>query len=305
MIYTLTFNPAIDYIMRVDGFREGETNRSLAEEIRFGGKGINVSTVLTNLGVQTVALGYIAGFTGEALERAVTARGVCTDFIRLPHGNTRINVKLQGDAETEINAQGPAISEADVAALYEKLEKIGSGDTLVLAGSVPNTLPRTIYGDILSRLVGRNIRFVVDATGELLTGTLRYHPFLIKPNRSELEEICGHRLDTDDKLVTAAKELQKMGAVNVLVSLGGDGALLADANGRIHRRTAVRGRVVSTVGSGDSMVAGFLAGVEQDYEYALTLGVAAGSATAFADGLAGKDEIMALCQKYSDIESRL
>lgn len=296
MIYTLTFNPAIDYVMWIDELNLGKTNRSRAEEIQFGGKGINVSTILANLGLDTEALGFIAGFTGEALDRAVAARGIRTDFIRLPHGNTRINVKLKGNAETEINAQGPEIDDASLALLYEKLEKIQSGDTLVLAGSVPGTLPENIYEDILSRLDGRGIRFVVDATGALLTNVLKYHPFLIKPNRAELEEICARKLSTDADIENAAKELKNRGAVNVLVSLGGDGALLVDEFCRTHRVKALPGKVVNTVGSGDSMVAGFLAGAERDYEYALKLGNAAGNATAFSFGLADKKSIMALCQ---------
>ena len=296
MIYTLTFNPAIDYLMWIGELDLGRTNRSRSEEIQFGGKGINVSTILANLGLETVALGFIAGFTGDALERAVTARGIRTDFICLPHGNTRINVKLKGAAETEINAQGPEIDDTSLALLYQKLENIKKGDTLVLAGSVPGTLPENIYEDILSRLDGRGIRFVVDATGALLTNVLKYHPFLIKPNRAELEEICARKLNTDAEIADAAKELKNRGAVNVLVSLGGDGALLADEFGRIHRVKALPGKVVNTVGSGDSMVAGFLAGAERDYEYALKLGNAAGNATAFSFGLADKESIMALCQ---------
>lgn len=297
MIYTLTFNPAIDYVMRIGTLNWGETNRSYSEEIQFGGKGINVATILANLGLETAALGFIAGFTGEALDAAMTDRGIRTDFIRLSRGNTRINVKLKGDTETEINAQGPTITEEDIEKLYEKLEQIQSGDTLVLAGSVPASLSSNIYEDILSRLSGRGIRFAVDATGELLTNVLKFHPFLIKPNRAELEEICAERLDTDEKLVKAARELQRQGAVNVLVSLGGDGALLVDEFGVTHRRQAIAGKVVNTVGAGDSMVAGFLAGVPQGYEYALELGAAAGSATAFAAGLASKEEITALCRK--------
>ena len=297
MIYTLTFNPAIDYVMRIDRLRRGETNRSKSEDIQFGGKGINVSTVLANLGCKTVALGFIAGFTGEALDRAVTGRGVRTDFIRLPAGNTRINVKLKSDAETEINAQGAVIGEQDLMKLYEKLDAIAAGDTLVLAGSVPGTLPQDVYEQILSRLQGREIRFVVDATGELLTNVLKYHPFLIKPNRAELEEICGRELQTDEEIAEAARELKAKGAQNVLVSLGGDGALLVDEFDRVHRQAAFQGKAVNTVGSGDSMVAGFLVGAERDYDYALTLGNAAGSATAFSPRLATKEEIMALCQK--------
>lgn len=296
MIYTMTFNPAIDYVMRIDTLRRGETNRSKSEEIQFGGKGINVSTVLANLGRETVALGFIAGFTGEALDRAVTGRGVRTDFIHLPEGNTRINVKLKSDKETEINAQGPVIPEAALESLYQKLDKIANGDTLVLAGSVPGTLPQDIYEQILSRLQGRDIRFVVDATGALLTNVLKFHPFLIKPNRAELEEICGRELQTDEEIAEAARELRAKGAVNVLVSLGGDGALLVDEFDNVHRQNAFQGKVVNTVGSGDSMVAGFLVGAEKGYAYALTLGNAAGSATAFSPRLATKEEIMALCQ---------
>lgn len=295
MIYTLTFNPAVDYIMCVEKLQRGETNRSKWEEIQFGGKGINVSTVLANLGEETVALGFVAGFTGEALDRAVTARGVRTDFLRLSSGNTRINVKLKGDVETEINAQGPEITKEDIAKLYEKLNMIANGDTLVLAGSVPGGLPQNIYERILSRLSGRGIRFVVDATGALLTNVLPYHPFLIKPNRAELEDICGEKLCSDDAITAAARQLRQKGAENVLVSLGADGALLVDAFDKVHRRKAIAGKVVNTVGSGDSMVAGFLVGAVRSYEYAFALGIAAGSATAFASGLAGKEEIMALC----------
>lgn len=296
MIYTLTFSPAIDYIMRIEKVNWGKTNRSSFEEIQFGGKGINVSTILANLGYETVALGFIAGFTGEALNRAISERGIHTDFICLKNGNTRINVKLKSDIETEINAQGPDISNEDIEKLYEKLEKIKEGDTFVLAGSVPASLPQNIYETILSRLSGRGIRFVVDATGELLTSVLKYHPFLIKPNRAELEEICACKLDTDEKLIKAAKELQKIGAINVLVSLGADGALLIDEFGKAHRKQAIKGKVLNTVGAGDSMVAGFIAGVERGYEYALSLGSAAGSATAFSSGLASKEDIMALCR---------
>ncbi len=296
MIYTMTFNPAIDYVMRIDKLRRGETNRSTSEEIQFGGKGINVSTVLANLERETMALGFIAGFTGDALDRAMTSRGVRTDFIRLSKGNTRINVKLKSETETEINAQGPEITADDLAKLYEKLDRIGKGDTLVLAGSVPHTLPQDIYEQILSRLQGRGIRFVVDATGALLTNVLKYHPFLIKPNRAELEEICGRVLQTDEEIAAAARELRAEGAVNVLVSLGRDGALLVDEFDCVHRRQAIDGKVVNTVGSGDSMVAGFLVGVEQGYEYALVLGNAAGNATAFSAGLATKESIMMLCK---------
>ena len=297
MIYTLTFNPAIDYLMWINDLIPGETNRSCREEIQFGGKGINVSTVLAELGLPTTALGFVAGFTGEALAQEVAERGIKADFIRLPEGATRINVKLKGDRETEINAQGPAIPAEAIQKLYRQLEQLGEGDTLVLAGSVPGSLPKNIYEEIMSHLQGKGIRFVVDATGALLTNVLKYRPFLIKPNRAELKEICGRELDTDEKIIEAAKELQAQGARNVLVSLGGDGALLVDEEGGYHRRQAIPGKVVNTVGSGDSMVAGFLAGVPKGYEYALMLGSAAGSATAFSLGLATKEGILALSQK--------
>ena len=296
MFYTLTFNPAIDYVMKIEKFAWGKTNRSDYEDIQFGGKGINVSKVLANLERETVALGFIAGFTGDALDRAVCKTGVKTNFIHLENGNTRINVKLKGETETEINAQGPTITEKDVLKLYEKLNLVSSGDTLVLAGSVPSGLPQDIYERIMSRLQGKGIRFAVDATGELLTNVLKYRPFLIKPNRAELEEIFSQKLPRDEDIAAAAKELKRKGAVNVLISLGGDGALLVDEFGKVHREKAIPGKVINTVGSGDSMVAGFLVGAEKGYEYALRLGIAAGSATAFSTGLAGKEEIMALCQ---------
>lgn len=294
LIYTVTFNPAIDYVMQTGDLVYGMTNRSDNEEIYFGGKGINVSTVLANLGIENTAFGFIAGFTGEALEKAVALLGVKTDFIKLHGGYTRINVKLKGKMETEINAQGPKISAWEIEGLYKKLDGLGHDDTLVLAGSVPNTLPQDIYEKILSRLSGRGVKCIVDATGKLLTSVLKYHPFLIKPNRDELEEICERKLDTDEKITEAAKELQQAGAINVLVSLGGEGALLVDAFGKAHRRHAIQGKVINTVGSGDSMVAGFIAGIDRGYEYALLLGSAAGSATAFSKGLATKEKIMAL-----------
>lgn len=295
MIYTLTMNPAVDYVVHVDRLMRGETNRSQGEEFQLGGKGINVSLVLKNLGMETVALGFIAGFTGDALEREMASCGLKTDFIRLADGFTRINLKLKSGDETEINAKGPAITEADMEKLYEKLGHIRSGDTLVLAGSVPGTLSQDTYADICRRLSDRGIRFVVDATGELLLRTLEYRPFLVKPNRTELEEISGRMLPTDGAIAEAAQELKRQGAVNVLVSLGGDGALLLDEFGKVHRTEAHRGRVISTTGAGDSMVAGFLAGVSQGYEYALALGSAAGSATSFASGFADKESILALC----------
>lgn len=296
MIYTVTFNPAIDYIMRIDELEKGMTNRSQSEEIYFGGKGINVSIVLAELGLETTALGFVVGFTGEALDSAVSQKGVKTDFIRLKHGYTRINVKLKSDKETEINAQGPHIDNESIEKLYCKLDDLNSGDTLVLAGSVPSSLPQDIYEKILKKLQNKGIRFVVDATKDLLLNVLKYKPFLIKPNNHELEEIFGATLKTDDEIALAAKELQKRGARNVLVSLGKNGAMLIDEYGKIHRQAALGGKPVNTVGAGDSMVAGFIAGAQKSYEYALLLGSAAGGATACNKGLATKKDIMALLE---------
>ena len=294
MIYTVTFNPAVDYVVHLNAFTPGETNRSVSEEVYFGGKGINVSIILAQLGMESTALGFVAGFTGEALEKALVAGGTRTDFIRLPEGMTRINVKMKGDCETEINASGPRIDAASLEKLFAKLEVLQAGDTLVLAGSVPGSLPADIYEQILKKLSGRGIRFVVDATGKLLLNVLKYRPFLIKPNRAELEEICGRKLDTQEKLVEGASELKAMGAQNVLISLGKDGALLLDEHGKVHTHEVLGGKPVNTVGAGDSMVAGFIAGCEKGYEHALLMGVAAGGATECAKGLATREEIFAL-----------
>ncbi|MGN0174482.1 MAG: 1-phosphofructokinase [Acutalibacteraceae bacterium] len=294
MIYTVTFNPAIDYVMYINELEKGKTNRSELEEIYFGGKGINVSTILAQLEIDTTALGFIAGFTGDALDTQMKKLGVKTDFIRLNKGCTRINIKLKSDKETEINAQGPDIPKEKIDELFKKLEKIQAGDTLVLAGSVPNTLPQDIYEKILEKLANKNIRFVVDATQDLLLNVLKYKPFLIKPNKNELEEIFNRELNSDEEIAAAALELKNKGAVNVLVSLGKNGALLVDEFGKIYKQAALGGKPVNTVGAGDSMVAGFIAGAEKDYEYALLLGSAAGGATACNKGLALKEDIMAL-----------
>ncbi len=292
MIYTVTFNPAIDYVMHTGVLESGKTNRSEREEIYFGGKGINVSYVLSQLGMPTTALGFAAGFLGDALVDAVNSWGINADFIRLPHGNTRINVKLKGSAETEINAEGPQIDSASLCALYERLDTIREGDTLVLAGSVPSSLPRDIYESILKRLSHRGVRFVVDATGSLLVNTLQYKPFLIKPNIDELCEILNTKVQTEDEIIAAARKLQKMGAQHVLVSLGADGALLLAKSGAVYRKAACVGKAVNTVGCGDSMLAGFLCGIEKGEEYALSLGNAAGGATAFKPWLASKEDIL-------------
>ena len=290
MIYTLTLNPALDYIVRLPAIREGQTNRAVSTELQFGGKGVNVSLVLSELGVENTALGFAAGFTGAALTAYLTDKGIRADFIPLPEGLTRINIKLKtpegAHPETEINASGPAIPAECMEALYQKLDTLTEGDTLVLAGSIPSSLSKDTYRNLMGRLAGRGVRFAVDAEGALLTETLPFRPFLIKPNRAELEGIMGRELPTDSHLEEAAAELQKRGAVNVLVSLGGDGALLLDEYGEYHRAVALPIVPVNTVGAGDSAVAGFLAGVGRGYGYALQLAMACGAATAAGEGIA-------------------
>lgn len=299
MIYTVTFSPAIDYVVDLDELKLGGTNRSKRETYFFGGKGINVSTVLGRLGIENTALGFVSGFTGNALEHGLKEAGLKTDFIHLDEGITRINIKLRMDQETEINTQGAAITEDKLNALLRQLERLKDEDTLVVSGNIPNTLPDNIYEIMLKRLTGRGIRFVVDATGALLKNVLKYRPFLIKPNKSELEELAQMEIRDEESLEAGAKALQKLGARNVLISLGGDGAYLLCEDGERFRAAAVTAPVKNTVGSGDSMVAGFLAGYMQkrDYEYALKLGIAAGSATACSEGLAERDKIEAFFQK--------
>ena len=298
MIYTLTLNPALDYVMRLPSVKEGATNRAVSTELQFGGKGVNVSLVLSELGVENTALGFAAGFTGAALTAYLTDKGIRADFISLPEGLTRINVKLKTPEgaypETEINAAGPNIPAVCMDALYRKLDALAEGDTLVLAGSIPSSLPKDTYRAIMERLAGRGIRFVVDAEGALLTETLPFRPFLIKPNRAELEGIMGKALPTEEELKNAAAALQQAGAVNVLVSLGGDGALLLDEYGEYHRGAALSIVPVNTVGAGDSAVAGFLAGADRGYGYALKLAMACGGATAASEGLAAAEDIAAL-----------
>ncbi len=296
MIYTVTFNPAIDYVMNVPGLVPGEVNRSKEEYVFFGGKGINVSLVLRELGRDSTALGFIAGFTGDAIRRGVEDAGVKSDFIRLENGLSRINVKIKASTETDLNGKGPDISEKDLQSLFEKLDTLKDGDILVLAGSIPPDLPENIYETILARLSDKNITFVVDATGDLLKNVLVYKPFLIKPNHHELGEIFGKTLKNTDEIAHYAKEMQKMGARNVLVSMAANGALLVDETGRVHIIGTAKGKAVNSVGAGDSMVAGFLAGYleKNDYSYALALGSAAGSATAFSEGLANKELIFRL-----------
>ena len=298
MIYTLTLNPALDYIMRLPSVKEGATNRAVSTDLQFGGKGVNVSLVLSALGVENTALGFAAGFTGAALTAYLTDRGIRAGFIPLPEGLTRINVKLKTPEglhpETEINASGPNVPADCMDALCRKLDALTEGDTLVLAGSIPSSLPKDTYRAIMERLAGRGIRFAVDAEGALLTETLPFRPFLIKPNRAELEGIMGRELPTDTDLEEAAAELQRRGAMNVLVSLGGDGALLLDENGAYHRADALPIVPVNTVGAGDSTVAGFLAGVGRGYGYALKLAMACGGATAAGEGIATGNAILNL-----------
>lgn len=291
MLYTVTCNPALDYVMQVNDLVLGETNRAQSEQIYCGGKGINVAIVAARLGLPVTALGFIAGFTGEKLQDEVAKTGVRTDFICLRDGLTRINVKLKGETETEINAAGPAIDADARVRLERQLERLQAGDTLVLAGNVPATLPRDLYAIIADKISGQGIRLVVDATGDTLKAVLPYAPFLIKPNLRELEELVGRALPDTDAVIAAAKQLQAAGAQNVLVSRGGEGAVLLDADGTVHIAAAHSGTVRNSVGAGDSMVAGFLAGVDNGYAYALKLGNAAGAATAFSDDLATKAEI--------------
>ncbi len=296
MVYTVTCNPALDYVMHANGFELGTITRAERTKLFFGGKGINVSLILRELSVDSVAMGFLAGFTGEALEREIAARGIGTDFVRLSSGLTRINVKIRSDTETDVNGEGPTVLPEDVEALYEKLNCLETGDILVLAGSIPATLPSELYEQILERISERGILVTVDATGELLLRTLKYKPFLIKPNREELSELLGVAVESQEDALRYAKQLQAMGARNVLVSMGGDGAVLLDEHGKRHVEDVFCGEVKNTVGAGDSMVAGFLAGYLQsgDYGYALRLGSAAGSATAFCDGLATREEILGL-----------
>ena len=301
MIYTVTLNPSIDYIVRLDELKTGITNRTTSEEYYIGGKGINVSCVLAELGIKSTALGFVAGFTGEAIEKGLKNPKITADFITLKSGISRINIKIKAGEETEINCQGPHIDEEELLNLFDKIDNIQSGDTLIIAGNIPNTLPDDVYERIIERLDGKDVRIVVDATKKLLVNSLKYKPFLIKPNRQELSEIFDTTVKTESDVVKYAQELQKMGAKNVLVSLGGDGALLVDEFGKVHKEGVIKGhKVLNTVGSGDSMVAGFVAGCidKNDYAYALTLGSACGNATAFLNGLATKDKIDELLAQF-------
>lgn len=295
MVYTVTFNPAIDYVVHADEMTVGSVNRAKSEKIYFGGKGINVSIVLKELGIPSKALGFVAGFTGAAIEQGIAEKGIETDFVHLDNGFSRINVKIKSGSETDVNGQGPAIDNRALGELFQKLDNLSDGDTIVLAGSIPDSMPSDSYEKILEHLSGKKIRTVVDATKNLLMNVLKYKPFLIKPNNHELGEMFGVELKTNEEIEEYARRLKDMGARNVLVSMAGDGALLLDENGATHTCGVCKGTVKNSVGAGDSMVAGFIAGSEKgDYEYALKLGTAAGGATAFSDGLAQREEIFRL-----------
>lgn len=293
MVYTITLNPALDYVMKVGSLRFDDINRSKAEQIYYGGKGINVSVVLSRLGTENKALGFVAGFTGEELERMLKEDNIECDFNHLQNGLTRVNVKIKADTELDINANGPDVSEAEIEELLTKLDDIKEGDVLVLAGAVPKNLPSDVYEKILQRLSGRGVKFVVDATGELLLKVLKFKPFLVKPNHHELGDLFSVTTKTDEEIEIYAKKLQQMGASNVLVSRGGDGAMLIDEFGAVKKIGNAKGTLINSVGCGDSMVAGFVAGFLQkgDYEHALRLGAACGNATAFSEGLAEKKDI--------------
>lgn len=293
MLYTVTFNPSLDYIVDVNNFRVGLTNRTTSELMLPGGKGINVSTVLMNLGYANTALGFTAGFVGEEIKRRVEEMGIVSDFINIPEGVSRINLKLKSIDGTEINGMGPEIPEEKIDLLMQQLDKLQSGDSLFLAGSIPVSMPDDMYSRIMERLDGKGIQIIVDATKDLLLNVLKFHPFLIKPNNHELGEIFGVELKTRESVIPYGKKLQEMGARNVLISMAGEGAVLVAENGEVHSAPAPKGTLVNAVGAGDSMVAGFTAGYLASGEYlkAFHMGVACGSASAFSENLATKAEV--------------
>lgn len=300
MIYTVTFNPSLDYIVTVDNLQLGVVNRTNREIINPGGKGINVSMVLHNLGYKSTALGFRAGFTGREIARLMEEREIQSEFIEVDAGISRINVKVRSEEESEINGMGPDIGEADIQKLYEQLEKLVDGDILVLAGSIPATMPETMYRDIMERLSGKKLQIVVDATKDLLMNVLKYHPFMIKPNNYELGEIYGVKLNTREAVIPYACKLQEEGARNVLVSMAGEGAVLLTEDGEVYQSEAPKGKLKNSVGAGDSMVAGFVAGymASHDYEQAFYMGVCTGSASVFSDGMATKEAVHELLGKF-------
>lgn len=299
MIYTITFNPALDYISKVDNFEIGKINRTKEEKILPGGKGLNVSTVLKNLGFQSTALGFIAGFTGKELKTEIEKYGIQTDFIEVKKGITRINVKISSDVETALNGNGPIITEEDIEKLLEQISKFNNEDIVILAGNIPKGIKNNIYEIICSKLEKNGVTFVVDSTKELLINVLKYKPFLIKPNKEELEETFKEKIETNEDIIKYAEKLQDMGARNVLISLGGDGAILVTETKEVYYSKAPKGKVLNTVGSGDSMVAGFIAGYQKnrDYNEAFKMGIAAGSASAFSMNLATLPEVESLLKE--------
>ena len=300
MIYTVTFNPSLDYIVEVNNMTLGATNRTSFEQMLPGGKGLNVSFVLKNLGFDTTALGFLAGFVGEEIEKRVAETGVTCEFIKLLKGCSRINMKVRNVDGTEVNGMGPVIPAEQVKQMLERLDTLNNDDILVLAGSIPSSMPSTVYSDIMKRLAKQNgPMIVVDATKDLLMNVLPYRPFLIKPNHHELGELFGVTITSHEEVIPYAKKLQEQGARNVLVSMGGLGAVLVDEQGGVHKSSAPEGVVVNSVGAGDSMVAGFLAGwlEKKEYEYAFRLGLATGSASAFSENLATSEEVAKVYQK--------
>ena len=302
MIYTVTFNPSLDYIVQVDDFKTGVVNRTTYEQILAGGKGINVSIVLRNLDHESTAFGFVGGFTGDALQKTLHKQRIHTDFIEVDEGFTRINVKMKSNDETEINGQGPKITEDNINDLYKKLDTLNDGDILVISGSIPSTLPDDMYERIMERLNEKSIQIIVDATKDLLVNVLKYHPYLIKPNNIELGEIFNVTLKTREEVIPYAKKLQELGARNVLVSMAGEGAVFISEEGDVFESDAPKGVVVNSVGAGDSMVAGFLAGMleKSDYHHAFLMGICAGSASAFSDHLARKEEVEELLRKLKE-----
>lgn len=301
MIYTVTLNPSLDYVVRVEDFKQGKLNRTAEENIYAGGKGINVSLVLKNLGFDSTALGFLAGFTGMEIQKRLENQGIKTDFIQVPEGISRINVKLRSQKESEINGQGPAVCESDIRKLYQKLDRLKDGDVLVLAGSIPSVMPESMYMDMMKYVADRKLKIAVDATKDLLLNVLPYHPFVIKPNNHEMEEIFGVELREKKEVIPYAKKLRKMGAENVIVSMAGKGAVFVGGDGSVYESDAPKGKVINSVGAGDSMVAGFLAGYLEtgDYRKAFQLGICAGSASAFSSLLATKEEVEAIMNTHA------
>lgn len=297
MIYTVTFNPSLDYIIQVDHFMTGQINKTTYEKILPGGKGINVAIVLANFGHESTALGFMAGFTGKEIEHRLENFGCSSSFIQVKEGLSRINVKMKSDEETEINGMGPAIQQEDIDKLFDQLKVLTDQDVLVISGSIPKTLPDTMYEQIIEYVQPNHCKVVVDATNTLLMKVLRYHPFLIKPNNIELGEIFDVTLNTQEEVIPYAHKLQELGARNILVSMAGQGAVLLDENGKEYRLPAPKGNVINSVGAGDSMVAGFISGCiesDYDYDYAFLKGVCSGSASAFSENLCTKEEVEAL-----------